>query len=308
MVCYTVQIYFDFSGYSDMAIGLGRMFGFRLLENFDYPYVSRSITEFWRRWHISLSSWFRDYLYIPLGGNRRVGPRAPTFNLVCVFLLCGLWHGAAWNFVAWGLYHGGFLVVERLGLGGWLRPALGRVVRHALRPLGRHGRHGCCSELPSLGHRPRLSRGHVRSSRAGDALTHAPVVWFDSVLAVALLAGAVGSTPWLPRLSEWLAATGAASSRAPPLGGARPGLAALGSVSCVWPPWSCRRAPTTPSSTSGSDVQTQRTTSPLLDWATIVVFLAAIAAPTVDLWVEAGLGPLAAGRVASSGSATRARR
>ncbi|MGC3966254.1 MAG: MBOAT family O-acyltransferase [Pirellulales bacterium] len=114
-VCYTLQIYFDFAGYSDMAIGLGLLFGFRFEENFNYPYVSRSVTEFWRRWHISLSTWFRDYLYIPLGGNR--GSSAATYrNLLIVFLLCGLWHGAEWTFVAWGAYHGAFLIVERAGL------------------------------------------------------------------------------------------------------------------------------------------------------------------------------------------------
>ena len=101
VVCYTLQIYFDFSGYSDMAIGLGRMFGFRFLENFDYPYVAHSITEFWRRWHISLSTWFRDYLYIPLGGNRG-SPARDLRNLLIVFFLCGLWHGASWTFVVWG--------------------------------------------------------------------------------------------------------------------------------------------------------------------------------------------------------------
>lgn len=125
IVCYTLQIYFDFSGYSDMAIGLARMFGFRFLENFNYPYISQSVQEFWRRWHISLSNWFRDYLYIPLGGNR--GSETRTYaNLVIVFFLCGLWHGASWTFVVWGLYHGAFLVFERLGLGSrlasWPRP------------------------------------------------------------------------------------------------------------------------------------------------------------------------------------------
>lgn len=113
--CYTLQIYFDFSGYSDMAIGLAHLFGFRFKENFNYPYVSRSIQDFWRRWHLSLSAWFRDYLYVPLGGNR-VAPRRMYLNLVTVFFLCGLWHGASWTFVVWGLYHGAFLVVERLGL------------------------------------------------------------------------------------------------------------------------------------------------------------------------------------------------
>ncbi len=114
LVCYTLQIYFDFSGYSDMAIGLMRMFGFRILENFNYPYIATSVREFWRRWHISLSNWFRDYLYVPLGGNRRGTVRAYA-NLVVVFLLCGLWHGASWPFVLWGIWHGLFLVVERAG-------------------------------------------------------------------------------------------------------------------------------------------------------------------------------------------------
>jgi alginate O-acetyltransferase complex protein AlgI len=116
VVCYTLQIYFDVSGYSDMAIGLARLFGFELKENFAHPYGSRSVTEFWRRWHISLSSWFRDYLYIPLGGNR-AGPARTYANLVIVFFLCGLWHGASWTFVVWGLLHGLFLVVERVGFG-----------------------------------------------------------------------------------------------------------------------------------------------------------------------------------------------
>ena len=120
IIAYSLQIYFDFSGYSDMAIGLGRIFGFHFLENFNYPYISKSIQEFWRRWHISLSSWFRDYLYIPLGGNRS-GNWRTYFNLLLVFFLCGLWHGASWTFVIWGLYHGLFLVVERLGLGRILK-------------------------------------------------------------------------------------------------------------------------------------------------------------------------------------------
>jgi alginate O-acetyltransferase complex protein AlgI len=110
ILCYTLQIYFDFSGYSDMAIGLGRIFGFDFLENFNYPYISKSISEFWRRWHISLSSWFRDYLYIPLGGNRRGNVYV---NLLIVFLATGIWHGAAWSFLIWGLWHGLFMLIER---------------------------------------------------------------------------------------------------------------------------------------------------------------------------------------------------
>src|SRR6478672_6245979 len=122
IACYTLQIYFDFSGYSDMAIGLGRMFGFRFPENFRWPYVATSVQDFWRRWHLSLSTWFRDYLYIPLGGNR-VSRGRQYRNLVTVFFLCGLWHGASWNFVIWGLWHGAFLVAERLaGLGGRASP------------------------------------------------------------------------------------------------------------------------------------------------------------------------------------------
>lgn len=118
VLCYTFQIYFDFSGYSDMAIGLGRMMGFTFPENFKNPYISGSITEFWRRWHITLSTWMRDYLYIPLGGNKVSSTRL-YFNLWIVFLISGLWHGAAWTFVAWGAYHGGLLVLERLFLLRW---------------------------------------------------------------------------------------------------------------------------------------------------------------------------------------------
>lgn len=113
LICYSLQIYFDFSGYSDMAIGLARIFGFKFPENFNYPYISRSIKDFWRRWHISLSSWFRDYVYIPLGGNR-VSIARQYFNLILVFFLCGLWHGASWNFIIWGMFHGSFLVIERI--------------------------------------------------------------------------------------------------------------------------------------------------------------------------------------------------
>ena len=112
---YMMQIYFDFSGYSDMAIGLGRMFGFHFLENFNHPYISDSIQEFWRRWHISLSSYFREYLYIPLGGNRK-GARRTYINRYIVFAATGIWHGANWTFLVWGLFHGTFLVLESSGL------------------------------------------------------------------------------------------------------------------------------------------------------------------------------------------------
>lgn len=113
IILYSLQIYYDFSGYSDMAIGLGLIMGFKIPENFNYPYISKSIREFWRRWHISLSTWFRDYLYIPLGGNRR-SPYRTYFNLAIVFFITGLWHGANWNFIIWGMLHGGFLIAERI--------------------------------------------------------------------------------------------------------------------------------------------------------------------------------------------------
>ena len=118
-ISYMLQIYFDFSAYSDMAIGLGRMFGFHFLENFDYPYISKSITDFWRRWHISLGSWFRDYVYIPLGGNR-VSKIKHLRNILIVWLLTGIWHGASWNFVIWGLMFGIILIIEKLFLKKYL--------------------------------------------------------------------------------------------------------------------------------------------------------------------------------------------
>lgn len=122
IICYTFQIYFDFSGYSDMAIGLGKMLGFDFLENFNYPYISKSITEFWRRWHMSLSYWFRDYVYIPLGGNRK-GFKRQIFNIMIVWLLTGFWHGASWNFVLWGLLYGVILMFEKLFLLKYLNKA-----------------------------------------------------------------------------------------------------------------------------------------------------------------------------------------
>lgn len=123
---YTFQIYFDFSGYSDMAVGLGKMFGFEFLQNFNYPYISKSVTEFWRRWHMSLGGWFREYVYIPLGGNRVSVPRH-LMNLLVVWFLTGLWHGASWNFVAWGLYYGVILIMEKYVTGRFLEKLPGGV-------------------------------------------------------------------------------------------------------------------------------------------------------------------------------------
>jgi alginate O-acetyltransferase complex protein AlgI len=120
VAAYMLQVYFDFSGYSDMAIGLGRVFGFKFLENFNYPFISRSITEFWRRWHISLGSWFRDYVYIPMGGNR-VKKLRMLFNIFTVWMLTGFWHGAEWNFVVWGFYFGVLLAIEKFFLGRFIQ-------------------------------------------------------------------------------------------------------------------------------------------------------------------------------------------
>ncbi len=201
LICYTLQIYFDFSGYSDMAIGMGLMFGFNFPENFRYPYTSQSIREFWQRWHITLSTWFRDYLYIPLGGSR-VSSGRTYFNLVVVFLLCGLWHGAAWNFVVWGLYHGAFQVVERLGLQAWLarRPA---IVRHVYVMLvvmvswvlfrADHLSHamGYLAAMFGLAH----GTGH-----------YYPELYLNNYLRLTLAMGVLGCMPVLPALRTWLGA------------------------------------------------------------------------------------------------------
>ena len=207
IVCYTVQIYFDFSGYSDMAIGLGRMFGFRFPENFRWPYVATSVTAFWRRWHISLSTWFRDYLYIPLGGNR-VSPARRYRNLVTVFFLCGLWHGASWNFVIWGLWHGSFLVIERLttksptpqlpnsppsGVLAW--PVWPHVYTLAIVMIG--WVFFRADTLPG-------AIAFLRSLAGMNAAAPTPytVGWYlTPELWLALVAGAIGSTPWVPALA-----------------------------------------------------------------------------------------------------------
>ncbi|HEY8155854.1 MAG TPA: MBOAT family protein [Myxococcota bacterium] len=217
---YALQIYFDFSGYSDMAIGLGRIFGFHFLENFNFPYVSRSVTEFWRRWHISLSNWFRDYLYVPLGGNR--GGAARTYrNLLTVFLLCGLWHGASWSFVLWGLYHGSFLVLER-GFRGrnfrvWsplahaatlLAVLIGWVIFRA-------------ETLPQAG----AFLAAMAGQASGTGREWYLAMYLDPVFGMAFAAGAVGSIPWLPALVR---AWQAAALRAQ--GGRRAAIEALGQL------------------------------------------------------------------------------
>ena len=134
-VGYTMQLYFDFSGYSDMALGISKMMGFTIPENFNFPYISKSITEFWRRWHISLGNWMRNYLYIPLGGNKGSTSRT-YFNLWVVFLISGFWHGAGWNFILWGAYHGLFLVIERLFLGKYLKSTLSVIYTFFIANIG----------------------------------------------------------------------------------------------------------------------------------------------------------------------------
>ena len=200
-VCYMVQIYFDFSGYSDMAVGLGKMFGFQFLENFDYPYISQSVKEFWRRWHISLSSWFRDYLYIPLGGNRCSELRN-YLNLVIVFFLCGLWHGASWTFVVWGLYHGIFLVLERTAIGTWIEK-MPRILRHGYALLAvlvgwvLFRADSFPQALTFLSNMAGLATSGGIPQPLARFLTH------ESVLAI--IAGAVFATPILPWLKARLA-------------------------------------------------------------------------------------------------------
>lgn len=198
LVCYTLQIYFDFSGYSDMAIGLMRMFGFRILENFNYPYIARSIREFWRRWHISLSNWFRDYLYIPLGGNQR-GERRAYANLVIVFLLCGLWHGASWPFVLWGAWHGLFLVAERAGV----ERALRRIgpLSHAyalLAVMGGWVLFRCETLAQAIAYYAALL-GRAQ----GDPLRHPLPEYLDPFVAFTLVVAIVFATPLARAIGQW---------------------------------------------------------------------------------------------------------
>jgi len=200
VLCYTLQIYFDFSGYSDMAIGLGRMFGFHFPENFRWPYIADTVQEFWRRWHISLSSWFRDYLYVPLGGNRVSRPRMYR-NLVTVFFLCGLWHGASWNFVIWGIFHGTFLVVERLGLAA--------AVKRLWLPL----RHAYLLLVVMVGwvffraDTLTTSMAFLRTMfglQSPSEPTPFTLGWYlTPELWLALIIGIIGSAPIIPALSSW---------------------------------------------------------------------------------------------------------
>jgi alginate O-acetyltransferase complex protein AlgI len=223
VACYTLQIYFDFSGYSDMAIGLGRMFGFRFPENFNYPYIAASIRDFWRRWHMSLSAWFRDYVYIPLGGNRTATGRL-YFNLVLVFFLCGLWHGASWTFVVWGLYHGAFLVVERIGLASRVS-ALAGPLRHAYALLvvmvgWVFFRADTLSGAVAM-------LGAMAGAGGGAPATYAPAWYWNTEVLLAFAAGVVGATPVVPALGRRLSAGWAERDATPATLGWRPSIAAV---------------------------------------------------------------------------------
>jgi alginate O-acetyltransferase complex protein AlgI len=198
IACYTLQISFDFSGYSDMAIGLAKMFGIDFKENFNYPYAARSVTEFWRRWHISLSTWFRDYLYIPLGGSRR-GPLRTYLNLMLVFFLCGFWHGASWTFAAWGLFHGAFLVLERSRMGR-LVESLWAPTRH-LYTLVVVAVGWVLFRAETLPNALTFLRAMAGMGR-GTGLAYHTGLYLDSQLVLALLAGVIGSAPLLPLLAH----------------------------------------------------------------------------------------------------------
>ncbi len=201
VACYTLQIYFDFSGYSDMAIGLAAMFGIDFRENFDRPYIARSVTEFWRRWHISLSTWFRDYVYIPLGGNRR-GPLRTYANLVIVFALCGMWHGPSWNFLVWGLFHGGLLVAERMGLGRWLErrpPMVGHVQTMLAVMVG-----WVFFRAETMGEALGILRA-MAGFGTGTGVEYHPSVYLDPLVVLAMAAGVIGSMPvgaWMVRARD----------------------------------------------------------------------------------------------------------
>lgn len=195
-ICYTLQIYFDFGGYSDMAIGLGRMFGFEFLENFNYPYICQSVKDFWRRWHMSLSTWFRDYVYIPLGGNR-CGARRQVCNLLIVWLLTGMWHGAAWTFIFWGLYYGLLLLLERR-------------FRSVLDKLPRVLRHGYAMlaviigwvffRADSLHSATSFLRAMFGFSHAGAVDATARLLLHDNMLVIAL--AVLASTPLMTSLYQ----------------------------------------------------------------------------------------------------------
>ncbi|MFP5239391.1 MAG: MBOAT family O-acyltransferase [Acidobacteriota bacterium] len=198
---YTLQIYFDFSGYSDMAIGLAHMFGFKFLENFNYPYISRNIREFWRRWHISLSTWYRDYLYIPLGGNRCSNARV-TFNLVLVFFLCGLWHGASWSFIIWGLFHGFFLGLERTRFGAWMDKAWSPLAHAYTLLVVMVG--WVFFRAENLGQATAFLKA-MAGMGTGTGLEWHPGLFMNPKVGIVLVLAVIGSAPVIPWLAAWRA-------------------------------------------------------------------------------------------------------
>jgi alginate O-acetyltransferase complex protein AlgI len=195
IICYTLQIYFDFSGYSDMAIGLGKMFGFDFLENFNYPYISKSIQEFWRRWHISLSTWFRDYLYIPMGGSKH-GNFVTYRNLLIVFFVTGLWHGASWNFILWGLLHGFFLVLERLGFNRILSKApaiIGHAYTLSVVVIG-----WVLFRSPDLPYAIGFLKNMLGLT---DGTDYSPIIYFNNYVFIVFIVGILFATPLRKYLS-----------------------------------------------------------------------------------------------------------
>lgn len=205
-VAYSLHIYFDFSGYSDMAIGLGKLFGFDFLENFNYPYISASITEFWRRWHMSLGSWFRDYVYIPLGGNR-VSRMRHLFNIFVVWMLTGFWHGAAWNFIVWGLFFAVLLMVEKLWLLKYLKKS--RVISHI---------YVVVLIIISFVIFDASSMGQAFSyigsmfGAGGYPLVSTEFLYYLRSYGVVLILGIIGATPLPKKLWNRIAATGIGSN------------------------------------------------------------------------------------------------
>ena len=195
-ICYTLQIYFDFSGYSDMAIGLGKMFGFNFLENFNYPYISKTVTEFWRRWHMSLGSWFRDYVYFPLGGSR-VGKGRLVFNLAVVWFLTGLWHGANWTFILWGCLYGVLIAGEKLS--GWVQKVEGSLVLRLLyQPF---------TMVISIG----AAGNHLAAMFGAVPLVDGSAIFWSREMVVPLVCAVIGSAPILKARflsGAWMVAVG----------------------------------------------------------------------------------------------------
>jgi alginate O-acetyltransferase complex protein AlgI len=199
IIGFTFQIYFDFSGYSDMAVGLGRMFGFELMQNFNYPYISKSITEFWRRWHISLGDWFREYVYIPLGGNRN-GRLMQYRNLFIVWFLTGLWHGANWNFILWGLYFCLFIMIEKYFLLKWLKDkpaAIGHIYTLLVVVVG-----WVLFEFESLP----LCIGYIKAmfGLGGQMLYNSQAVYYLYTNMSIMIIAALCSTPVVPKLVSYI--------------------------------------------------------------------------------------------------------